>query len=422
MTRVMVGYSVYYLLTNYQGSDMGTKNILISSIMALFISITAFGIKIPATPTIDTPPKQTQQPMIIPPPPNVNARGYVLMDVSSGKIIAEKNMDKKMPPASLTKLMTLYVTSTAIANGQAHLSDMVRISKTAWKRGGSRMFLKLGSRVPLKDLIEGIIVASGNDACVATAQYIAGNETSFAALMNLNAQKLGMSNTHYVDSTGLPKPGHYSSPHDIAKLARAIIRDFPQDYAWYKQKWIKYNGIRQPNRNRLLWRDPSADGLKTGHTKAAGYCLVASAKRNDTRLLSVVMGTPTDSARANDSEALLNWGFRFYKSYKLFSKATPITSARVWLGKNKQIPLGLNQDMYVTIPIGSYPQLKANMELKQDIQAPIEKGQPYGDVVISLNGKTISTVPLLALEDDPTGGMWSKFTDRIAMLFHHWVS
>ena len=254
-------------------------------------------------------------PVIIPPAPDINAKGYVLMDVNSSKIIASKKMHQRMAPASLTKLMTLYATFQTLAQGQVTLNDSVRIGKDAWQRGGSRMFLKLGSHVPLEKLIQGIIVASGNDACAATAEYIAGKESNFAKLMNETAARLGMTESHFVDSTGLPKPGHYSTPHDIAILAQAIIRDFPQYYHFFNEKWITYNGIRQPNRNRFQWRDNSVDGLKTGHTAKAGYCLTTSALRNGTRLLSVVMGAPTDSDRANDSQAILNWGFRFYKSF-----------------------------------------------------------------------------------------------------------
>ena len=404
---------------------MTLKHTFVFRLLAMPLAALIFNTATLASNEIASPDAQLtplQEPTIIPPPPNINARGYVLMDANSGKIIAQKAMDKRMPPASLTKLMTLYVTSSAIANGQARLTDKVRISKSAWHRGGSRMFLKLGSRVPLKDLIEGIIVASGNDACVATAQYIAGNESSFAALMNLNAKKLGMINTHYIDSTGLPKPGHYSSAHDIAILTRAIINQFPQDYHWYKQKWIKYNGIRQPNRNRLLWRDPSVDGLKTGHTRAAGYCLVASAVRNGTRLISVVMGTPSDSARANDSDALLNWGFRFYKTYRLFNANQTIGKTRTWLGQQKFTPLALQHDLFVTIPIGSYSRLKANIELTPNVKAPIKKGQSYGRVLVTLNGKIIDNSPLVAQIDDPEGGLLTRMTDHIALLFRSWFS
>jgi serine-type D-Ala-D-Ala carboxypeptidase (penicillin-binding protein 5/6) len=357
-------------------------------------------------------------PTITPPPPKINARGYVLMDANSGKIIAEKNMNKKMPPASLTKLMTLFVASQALAQGQIHLTDPVRVSKEAWSRGGSRMFLKLGSHVTVRQLISGIIVASGNDACVALAQYVGGNETSFATLMNQSAQRIGMKNTHYVDSTGLPKPGHFSTPYDIAILTRHIIKDFPQDYSWYKQKWITYNGIKQPNRNRLLWRDPNVDGLKTGHTKAAGYCLVSSALQNNMRLISVVMGTPTDSARAGDSQVILNWGFRFYKTYKLFDANKIIAAPRVWFGENNNINVGVAQSLYTTIPNGSYAQLKATMQIQPELKAPITKGQTLGAVTLTLRGKTFKSVPLVALNNDPQSGFWGRTADHISFFFH----
>lgn len=362
-----------------------------------------------------TPNAQPAQPLIVPAPPNINAKSYVLMDADSGKILAEKNMNKEVPPASLTKLMTLYITEQALAQGQIQLTDKVRVSKNAWKRGGSRMFLKLGAQVPVQELIEGVIVASGNDACTALAEYIAGNEQSFANLMNQTAQRLGMKNSHFVDSTGLPRPGHYSTPYDLALLTRHIIDDFPQYYSMYKQKWITYNGIRQPNRNRLLWRESGVDGLKTGHTKEAGYCLISSGIQHGMRLISVVMGTPTDAARANASQALMNWGFRFYKTYKLYGANTAITSPRVYMSANKQVPMGLQQDLFVTIPAGEFNLLKASMELTPNLKAPITKGQSYGTINVTLSGKVIAQAPLVALDNDPVGGAWSRMTDRVSM-------
>ncbi len=369
----------------------------------------------PAAQGIATPAPQPAQPLIIPAPPDVNAKGYVLMDANSGKILAQKNMNEKMPPASLTKLMTLYITEQALAQGQIQLTDQVRVSKTAWQRGGSRMFLKLGAEVPVQKLIEGVIVASGNDACTALAEYIAGNETSFASLMNQTAQRIGMSNTHYVDSTGLPRSDHYSTPYDLALLARHIITDYPQYYPFFKEKWITYNGIRQPNRNRLLWRAPGVDGLKTGHTEAAGYCLISSGVQHGMRLISVVMGTPSDSARANDSQALLNWGFRFYKTYKLYSANQAITAPRIYLGTSKQVALGLQNDLYITIPAGEYSLLKANMTLDPKLKAPIAKGHAYGSINVTLAGNSVTQAPLVALQDDPVGGMWARMTDHISM-------
>jgi D-alanyl-D-alanine carboxypeptidase (penicillin-binding protein 5/6) len=369
----------------------------------------------PSAQALATPTPQPAQPLIVPAPPNINSTGYVLMDANSGKILAQKNMNKELQPASTTKLMTLYIAEQTLAQGQIQLTDKVRVSKTAWSRGGSRMFLKLGDLVSVQKLIEGIIVASGNDACTALAEYIAGNEKSFANLMNQTAARLGMKNTHYDDSTGLPRPDHYSTPYDLALLARHVINDYPQYYYFYKQKWIKYNGIRQPNRNRLLWREPGVDGLKTGHTKAAGYCLITSGVQHGMRLISVVMGTPSDAARANDSQALLNWGFRFYKTYKLYGANQSITTPRVYLGTNKQVAMGLQQDLYVTIPAGEYNLLKANMEITPKLKAPITKGQPYGTINVTLAGKAVASASLVALQDDPVGGAWTRMTDHVSM-------
>jgi D-alanyl-D-alanine carboxypeptidase (penicillin-binding protein 5/6) len=363
-------------------------------------------------------PAANTQPLIIPAPPTVDAKGYVVMDANSGKVIAQKAMGTRMQPASLTKLMTLYITFQTLAQGQIQLDDKVRISEGAWRRGGSRMFLKLGSLVPVQKLIEGVIVASGNDACTALAEYIAGNEKNFAQLMNQTAARLGMQHSHFVDSTGLPRPDHFSTPHDLAILAQHIIHDYPQYYHFFSQKWITYNGIRQPNRNRLLWRDPVVDGLKTGHTKAAGFCLIASGEQKGTRLISVVMGTPSDSARANDSQALLNWGFRFYKSYKLYSANQPIKTPRIYFGQNKTTPMGSLSDVLVTIPVGAYNQLKATLAMQPKLSAPLNKGQTYGTLNITLNGKPLRSVPLVALQDNPKGGLWTRLTDRIAILFN----
>ena len=376
----------------------------------------------PAVPVADVNLAQKAPAALIPSAPNIDASAYILMDADSGKILASKNADKTLPPASLTKLMTSYVISEAIKQGQIHLDDKVRISKTAWQRGGSRMFVEAGSQVSVEDLVHGIIVASGNDACVAMAEYIAGSEKGFAELMNQTAERLGMTETHFVDATGLPDPKHHSTPHDLAILSQALINDFPEDYAWYSQKWIKYNDIRQPNRNRLLWRDPTVDGLKTGHTKAAGYCLISSAKRNDMRLISVVMGAPSDAARSDDSQALLNWGFRFYETHKLYTQNTPVTSSRVWLGENKMVNFGISQSLAVTIPKGMYPHLKVDVDLPTTLKAPIQAGHTYGEIKVSLNDDTISTTPLIAQSSDPEAGFWSRFTDHIAMTWHGWFS
>ena len=361
-------------------------------------------------------PSTNSRPTITPQAPNLPSNGYVLMDANTGMILAHKNMHQVMQPASLTKLMTLYLTFQALKNGQIHLTDNVRISEKAWKTGGSRMFIKEGSEVSVQDLIDGIIVASGNDACVALSQYVGGNEATFTEMMNQAAQQLGMKDTHYVDSTGLPQPGHQSTPYDMALLTRAIITNFPQYYPMFKQGWITYNGIKQPNRNRLLWRDKSVDGLKTGHTEEAGYCLISSAIRDNMRLISVLMGAPTDAARADNSEALLNWGFRFYKSHKLFDANIALATPRVWLGQNKTLPVGLASPLYVTVQTGNYSQLKPEIDINQSLQAPIKKGQVVGTLNVKMGNTIVSSTPLVALKDNLKGNMISRAWDHIAKL------
>lgn len=369
------------------------------------------------TPTLDAA-TSPQAPVIIPNPPNIDAKGYVLMDANTGQVLASLDMHEHLQPASLTKLMTVFVASKALRQGQIHLADSVRISTKAWKMEGSRMFLRVGTTVDLQQLLRGIIIASGNDACVALAEHIAGSEDSFANLMNQTAAQLGMKDTHFVDSTGMPNPDHYASPYDLAILSRAIINDFPEDYQWYKEKWITYNGIRQPNRNRLLWRDPTVDGLKTGHTNDAGFCLIASAKRNNMRLISVVMGAPSDEARADDTQALLDWGFRFFENHQLFDAQKPLTSLRVWMGQEPNVSLGLTQPLSLTIPVGQYKNLKATMQLDSDLKAPVVKGQTLGHVQVKLQDKVIATAPLVALTDDPVGGFFTRLSDHIKLFIN----
>ncbi len=386
------------------------KKYLITS--ALFLSSTLSMAN--TTPTEEyLTPHSTGPIALVPHAPNIDATGYVLMDEKSGKILASKNMHKKMQPASLTKLMTLFIASKELAEGRIHLDDEVRVSQQAWKQGGSRMFLKAGSRVKVRDLISGIIVASGNDSCVALAEYIAGDEPTFANLMNQTAQQLGMKDSHFMNSTGLPNPEHYTTPYDLSILTQAIIHDFPQYYAFYKQKWINHSNIKQPNRNRLLWRDPSVDGLKTGHTKEAGYCLISSADRDDMRLISIVMGTPTDNDRSQFSEALLNWGYRFYKTHLLFHKDESVATQRVWGAKNRNLAFGFDHDVYVTVPAGSYDKLNAKAQFNEKLTAPIAKGSVHGNLNVTLNGKKILSLPLQALADDPKGGFWTSLTDHI---------
>lgn len=358
------------------------------------------------------------QPQLTPTAPNLSATGYFLMDGASGQLIVAKNPDQRMAPASLTKMMTSYIISSALHQGRIHLDDLVPISQKAWQTGGSKMFVKVGTQVPVRDLIQGIIVDSGNDACVAMAEFIAGSEESFVNLMNQQAAHLGMSGTHFADVNGLPNPAHYTTPRDMATLARHVVYDYPDDYKWYSQKWFTYNNIRQPNRNRLLWRDASVDGIKTGHTDEAGFCLVASAVRNGTRLISVVMGTPSDAARADNNEALLTYGFRFFETHKLYAGATPLNNVRVYGGANAQLPVGLKDDLYVVIPTGQYQNLKANLTINTPLKAPIAKDEKLGNIEVTLNGQTIVNAPLVALQDNPKGSLWQRLTDRISLMFH----
>jgi len=374
----------------------------------------AFSTSVSANPIIPIP-TQPQQPTFTPSAPNLDASGYILMDATSGKILAQKNADVRLPPASLTKLMSLYIISSAIKTGQMHTTDKVRISSKAWKTEGSRMFVKVGDEVPAKDLVQGIIVASGNDATVALAEHIAGTEETFTGMMNTQAGLLGMANSHFMDSTGLPNKDHYSTAHDLAILTQAYIKNFPEDYSVYSEKWFTYNGIRQPNRNRLLWRYQYADGLKTGHTNEAGYCLVASAKKDGMRLISVVMGEPNDQGRTEDSIRLLTYGFRFFETHKLYEAAKPIIQAQVWQGQTSEVPLGVNEDLYITIPTGQYKRLQTSVELANPLRAPIVKGQSYGTVNISLNNQIIASKSLIALKDNPQGNLWRRAADSVKL-------
>lgn len=371
----------------------------------------------PATPFNRANPNQIK-PFVPPTPPNIDATGYVLMDAYSGKILAAKNPDQRLAPASLTKMMTSYIVSAALDAKRVHLNDLVPISEAAWRTGGSKMFVKVGDKVPLQELMQGMIVDSGNDACVALAEFIAGSQDSFVNLMNQQAALLGMKNTNFRDVNGLPDAGHYTTPRDMAILGRALTLDFPQDYQWYSQKWFLYNNIKQPNRNRLLWSDPTVDGIKTGHTEEAGFCLVASAKRGGTRLVSVVMGAPSDNSRASDSAQLLTWGFRFFASHKLYTANSHLGRARVWYGVTPEIHVGPERDVYVTLPIGQDAAVKTSVSLKNPVMAPIKKGQTVGTIQLMLNDASVSEQPLIALQDDPRGGLWRRIHDYVSLQFN----
>jgi D-alanyl-D-alanine carboxypeptidase (penicillin-binding protein 5/6) len=353
----------------------------------------------------------------VPISPRIAASGHLLTDFHSGAVLAENNAKKRLEPASLTKIMTAYTVFKELEEGNIALNDKVLVSKKAWKTPGSRMFIEVGKQVSVDDLIHGMIIASGNDACVALAEHIAGSEEAFATLMNKHVLELGMENTHFRNSTGLPDPDHYTTPEDILKVTRAVIKEFPQFYPLYSMKEYTFNGITQKNRNRLLWRDSSVDGVKTGHTDAAGYCLVTSAKRENMRLLSVVMGTKSDEARARESQTLLNFGFRFFQTHRLYNAGQTLKTLRVWKGETDNLNLGLEEDLHVTIPRGSYSKLAARVRIKDSIMAPVTQGQVLGQIILEHNGKVLREVPLVALQTVREGGIFHNLLDSVLILF-----
>ncbi|MES9941250.1 MAG: D-alanyl-D-alanine carboxypeptidase family protein [Candidatus Thiodiazotropha sp. 6PLUC2] len=347
----------------------------------------------------------------LPAPPEVSATGYLLVDFHSGKILAERNSDKRLEPASLTKIMTAYTIFRELQQGNINLEDTVLVSEKAWRTPGSRMFIEVGKRVKMLDLIKGMIIQSGNDACVALAEHIAGSESTFAELMNNHAQRLGMVDTHFMNSTGLPHKNHYTTAADISKVARATIHEFPEYYQWYKEKSFLFNNIEQHNRNKLLWRDSSVDGMKTGHTEGAGYCLVASAMKENMRLVSVIMGTKSEEARAQASQSLLNYGFRFYETHQLYAAGEALNRVRIWKGARDKLPLGLSEDLNVTIPRHQYKNLDANLEIEPKIMAPVQEGQSLGKVMVTLNGEPVTSATLIALKTIPEGNLWQQIKD-----------
>lgn len=360
-------------------------------------------------------PGQAQQP--IPDPPQVPARGYILIDFNSGTILAELNADERLEPASLTKIMTGYVVFREIAGGKVSLTDQVLVSERAWRTGGSKTFIEVGKQVRLQDLLMGMIVQSGNDASVALAEHVSGSVEAFADLMNVNARRLGMTGSHFTNPHGLPDPELYITARDIAKVAAAIIREFPDFYAWYSTREFTYNEITQQNRNPLLRRDESADGVKTGFTQAAGYCLVGSAKRDDMRLVSVVMGSPSPNARAEASLALLNFGFRYYDSRRLYPAEEPVERLRIWMGDQDSLPVGPGSDVFASFQRGRYGELAAQLEKSGTVTAPISRGTRVGDLVVTLAGEEINRVPVVALQDIGEGTLWQRARDSILRLF-----
>ncbi len=355
--------------------------------------------------------------MPAPAAPVIGAKGYLVIDSRTGYELAALNADESLAPASLTKIMTTYVVFSALKQGQISLEDEVTISEKAWRAEGSRMFVEVGKRVTVHDLLLGMIVQSGNDASVALAEYIAGSEDVFAEMMNQQAAAIGLHSSHFQNATGLPGDDHRTTARDLATLARALIEEFPEYYPMHAEKEFTFNGIKQSNRNSLLWRDDSVDGLKTGHTEDAGYCLVASAKRDDMRIISVVLGTSSTKARTDGTQALLNYGFRFFETRLLFKAGEEISTARVWKSANEYSRLGVLEDLYITVRRGSYDNLESKLDIPALVVAPLVAGQAVAELIISLEGDELIKTPLRALEDNPSGTFWQTIKDSVSLWF-----
>lgn len=352
-----------------------------------------------------------------PQPPTISATNYLLMDANSGQILAEKNIDDRINPASITKIMTSYVVADSIATGRIAMNDEVFITENAYKAEGSRSFVEINTRVKLEDLLKGLIIQSGNDAAIALAEHVAGNEVAFADLMNQYAKELGMTNTNYANSTGFTDENHYTTAKDIAILSKALIRDFPEHYAIYKEKEYTYNGIKQNNRNNLLWRDDDIDGIKTGHTEAAGYCLAASAMKKGMRLISVVLGTNSSNARVNASQTLLNYGFSFYESQTLYTPDKDILQQKIWKAEEDSVALRVHSPLQVTIPRGRYQDLKISSNIPAQIIAPLSKQTVIGNIDISLDGKTIASAKLYPAHEIAEAGFIKRSLDSVKLWF-----
>jgi D-alanyl-D-alanine carboxypeptidase (penicillin-binding protein 5/6) len=351
----------------------------------------------------------------IPEAPQLPVRGYILMDFQSGQVLAEINGDERLEPASITKLMTAYILYQALRDGTVKLTDQVKISEKAWRMEGSRMFVEVDTMVSVEDLLMGMVVQSGNDATVALAEHVAGSEEAFAALMNQEAARLGLADSNFVNSTGLPDPNHYTTVKDIATLVRALIDEFSEQYERYSVKEYTFNSIKQYNRNRLLWQDETVDGVKTGHTESAGFCLVASARRDDMRLISVVLGADTERDRFSASQALLNYGFRFFETHRLYAANRALTEVRIWKGAVNTLPLGLVEDLYVAIPKGSYEVMQASMTVNTTVEAPAKKGVPYGTLTVALDEEIITKQSLVALREVEQAGFLGRMVDQMRL-------
>jgi D-alanyl-D-alanine carboxypeptidase (penicillin-binding protein 5/6) len=353
----------------------------------------------------------------VPSAPPIAAKAYLLTDFNSGQVLVSHNPQQRVEPASLTKLMTAYVTFNALRQKTIKPEQVVPVSARASKAAGSRMFVEPNRPVTVEELLKGMIVQSGNDACMALAEAVAGSEEVFVQLMNREAQRLGMKSTNFVNSTGLPHPQHYTTAYDLLLLASALIRDFPEYYPLYSLKEYRYNNITQANRNRLLWADPTVDGMKTGYTENAGYCLLSSARRGPRRLVAVVLGASSESARATESQKLLNYGFQFYDSVKLYEKNQAVSTVKVWKGGANQLKAGFPYDMYVSVPRGAADKLKATIETQQPLLAPISAGQKIGVLRVELDGKPYGEFPVVALEEVGVAGIFGRGWDGLRLLF-----
>ena len=355
----------------------------------------------------------------LPTPPALAAKSWLLIESGSGQELTSQNADNRLDPASLTKLMTAYLTFAALKQGTIKIDQMVQVSEKAWKAEGSRMFIQVNTQVKVEDLIKGMIVQSGNDACVALSEAISGSEDNFVQMMNQEAQRLGMKATSFRNSAGLPDPQHYTTARDLATLAGALIRNFPEDYAkYYSIKEFRYNNITQPNRNRLLWLDPTVDGMKTGHTEAAGYCLISSAKRGQRRLLSVVLGAASDAVRAQESLKLLNFGYQFYDAVQLYAKDQAVSSLKVWKGTEKTVNAGFTHDFILAVPKGYAPRLKSELVAQQPLIAPVTAGQVVGTMKVSLDGKPFGEYPVVAVTAVPVAGIFGRAIDTMRLWFN----
>lgn len=350
--------------------------------------------------------------------PALAAKSWVLLEFGSGQMLSGEKQDERLEPASLTKLMTAYLTFSALRDKTLNLDQTFLVSEKAWRTGGSKMFIKVGDQVRTEDLIKGMIVQSGNDASVALAEAIGGSEEAFAVMMNKEAERLGMKASYFKNATGLPDPEHVTTARDLSILATALIRDFPEEYArYYSLKEFRYANITQPNRNRLLWLDPTVDGVKTGSTDAAGFCLIASAKRGERRLLSVVLGTASDQARATESLKLLNWGYQFFDGLKLYSANQPVSEFKVWKGSQSMVKVGFPSDFLVSVPKGAGDKLQVELVSQQPLIAPIQQGQTIGIMRLTLEGRAYGEYPVQALEEVPTGNWFYRLIDTIRLWF-----